>query len=246
MLNYYQVAKQASLRIDNHPGLVFVKNQCINRKKILDVGCGEGSRLEILTSKYNEKYGIDLSKDAIKLAKKNYPRSNFRVANAEKIPFSDGMFDLVFSAFTIEHTVNPEKIIEEMLRVVSDGGLVIIIAPNYGAPNRRSPNSIESPIIKMFKGLFLDFSTNNELNWMKVVPKKIYNQIDDDTTIEPYVYSLVKYLIKNGYSVNSSSSLWELEEFSLNPRKLITNILGRLKIFPFKYWGPQLFVVINK
>ncbi len=47
------------------------------------------------------------------------------VANAEKLPFKDGEFDLVLCLETFEHSNNPHIIANEMQRVVSDKGIVI-------------------------------------------------------------------------------------------------------------------------
>ena len=46
------------------------------------------------------------------------------------------------------------------------------MAPNFGAPNRRSPNSIENKILKLVKGFFMDFCDNGKkINWKTVLPK---------------------------------------------------------------------------
>ena len=133
-----------------------------------------------------------------------------------------------------------------MLRVLDNHGELVIICPNYGAPNRRSPNSTESPLQKLLKGFLNDFSLDGSLNWTKVKPKKKYINIDDDTTVEPYLKTLENFFLKNNLRVIRSSSLWGLEPFSLNPRKLLFSFLGKLNVSPFKYWGPQLFIVVNK
>ena len=47
-LDYYQVAHQASLEVDSHPGSVKLKHLCKKAAKVLDYGCGEGTRLNTL------------------------------------------------------------------------------------------------------------------------------------------------------------------------------------------------------
>ena len=155
---------------------------------------------------------------------------------------------LVYSAFVLEHAENPEKIIDTAINHVGKKGVVSFLAPNFGAPNRRSPNSIENKRAKIINGLRNDFMYKEEgLGWKKVFPKKgRYKNPDDDARCEPYLLSLVRYIEKRGLSVEYKSSLWELESWSLNLRKTCFMLLGKLGLFPFNYWGPQLFVVARR
>jgi len=224
---YYDIAAEASKKIDGHRGLMKLQKLCKNAYKVLDVGCGEGSRLNVMGG----GVGVDINRFAIFQARKKYPKSNFQIASVEKLPFADKSFDLVYSAFVIEHVKSPEKMLGEMIRVTSKR--LVILCPNYGAPNRRSPVSVENPIIKLLKGVLP--LNSNTLGWTKVVPKQKYINIDDDTTVEPYLLSLKKYLENKGLKIEECSSLWELEPPTVNPRKLF------FKIF-FKYCGPQIFL----
>ncbi len=243
MVDYYRIAKKASLDSKNHPAIKYLKNLALKSKNILDVGCGEGSRLNLVSNK--SSFGIDLSSQAIQLAKKQYPKHKFRTGIGEKLSYVSNKFDLVYSAFAIEHCQNPEKFIQEMIRVCTPNGHIVIIAPNYGSPNRRSPVSTESPLPKLFTGLFKDFSDSG-LNWQQVSPKIKYDQIDDDTTQEPYLNSLIKYLQRFPVQIKIASSLWELESPPDKFYKQLFFRLGKINLYPFKYWGPQLFICIKK
>lgn len=245
-MSYYSIAKKASRTIGNHRGLRYIKLQAKTAKSILDVGCGEGTRLNTLLPKTTPGVGVDISQSAIKQAKSQYPRHVYKKYNGKKLPFRGNSFDLVYSAFVLEHVQDPEKFVQEMVRVVKPNGQLVIICPNYGAPNRRSPNSIENPIKKLIFGFIKDFIPNHKLTFTKVRPKKTYQQIDDDTTIEPYILTLIQFLKKNNLKIKKYSSLWELEAKTFNPRKLSFLVLGKLKIFPFKYWGPQIFIAVSK
>jgi len=249
-MNYYQISHHASSQIGNHEGLLYLQSLCQTSGKILDVGCGEGTRLKTLLPAGKRGWGIDPSVIAITKAKKQYPRHYFRVGLGEQLPYSDNNFDFVYSAFAIEHCSDPELFIREMIRVCRPGGRIAILAPNYGAPSRRSPNSIESPYNKFFEGLVFDLIPRPGLVWRQVTPQKKYTQIDADTTWEPYLGSLIHYLKpacrQAGLTIEKFSSLWNLEPETQNPRHLIIRKLGQLEIRPFIYWGPQLFVVAVK
>jgi len=247
---YYDMAARASENIEGHVGLAFLQNVCLTSEQILDVGCGEGTRLDRLLPNGCRGYGVDISGYAINRARKRYPQHYFFTI-AQKLPFKDNRFDLVYSAFTLEHTTDPERLLLDLIRVCKPNGLVVIICPNYGSPNRRSPVSNLSPIHKLIVGTVQDFSAvflgpRRKLGWNFVSPKNSYEGPDDDTTVEPYLRSALSFLGKSGMKIVKSSSLWQMDQSELNPRKWLFRILGTLGIYPFKYWGPQLFVAAVK
>ncbi len=245
-MNYYQTSKKASSQIGSHPGLIYLQNLCQSSQKILDVGCGEGTRLDTLLPKGIKGWGIDPNEKAIAKAKKQYSRHYFKIGTGESLPYPDNQFDLVYSVFAIEHCVSPTQFITQMIRVTKPKGHLVILAPNYGAPNRRSPNSAESPLNKFAESFIKDFFPSPALDWRQVTPQKTYKQIDADTTWEPYLYSLYLYFKTQKLDIEKFSSLWELEPKSSNLRKKMFRILGGLDIRPFSMWGPQLFIVAVK
>jgi len=243
---YYTIASEASQEIQGHPGLEYLQKETRKAKAILDVGCGEGTKLNSVALNHQNATGVDINRYAITLAKKKYPQLNFIHHSGKKLPFKDGEFDLVYSTFALEHTQNHRLFLQETIRVLRSKGKIVILCPNFGSPNRRSPNSVESPFKKLINGFLKDFSSSPDLNWVKVKPKKKYLNIDDDTTVEPYLKDLKGFFHKNGFRVLKCSSLWSLEPFNFNPRKLLFTFLGKLGIFPFKYWGPQVFIAVSK
>ena len=123
------------------------------------------------------------------------------------------------------------------------GDSFILCAPNYGAPNRRSPNSKENKLSKLAKSLFRK-SDGNFLGWTKVKPSKGEYFIDTDTRVEPFIGSLIPFLEKLKLKIIKKSSLWEIDDFSV--KQLPFRFLGSLKIPPFDYWGQQIFVITKK
>jgi len=61
------------------------------------------------------------------------------VGDAHNIPFADNTFDAVFSVAVLEHVYNPEKVVEEMVRVLKPGGVIYSEVPFifffHGYPN---------------------------------------------------------------------------------------------------------------
>jgi demethylmenaquinone methyltransferase/2-methoxy-6-polyprenyl-1,4-benzoquinol methylase len=240
--NYYKLSHDASLKIDNHLGLKLLKLYCEKSKKILDVGCGEGTRLSLFTPRKSHGFGIDASPEAVKLANKQFPKLKISLGQGEKLPYQSNYFDLVYSAFSIEHCQNPEDFISEMIRVCKPKGRIIIISPNFGAPSRRSPNSVQDPYQKFVEGLIKDIFPYPGLGWTQVTPKSSYTRIDADTTWEPYLHSIIEFLKIKNIAIDKYSSLWDLEPKTDLFRQNILKFLGKLEIWPVKYWGPQLFI----
>ncbi len=197
--SYYHLAHQASLDTA-HPGMKILKDLATNSSEILDLGCGEGTRLNLVAKNTQKGVGVDISQIAIKMAKQKFPNFDFLHADLERVPLKDGRFDLIYSAYVLEHLENPEKVLIEAIRLVKEGGYMVLIAPNYGAPNRASPPFKGSRLKKLFNGFWQDLlafnKTTKKLNWIKVEPMATHDdyQVDWDTTIEPYLGSLTTFL----------------------------------------------------
>lgn len=104
------------------------------RGKFLDVGCGAGAYTESLRhcQPQLKVYGVDISKTAIKKAKKDFPKIDFSVASAYRLPFPDCFFDVVVMKCVLEHLENPDKALTELRRVLKPKGLFYSITPLEG------------------------------------------------------------------------------------------------------------------
>lgn len=243
---YYQlISKKEDF---SHPGFKIALKYSKHKENILDVGCGDGSKLAHLGNVSSKRTGVEKSRTAVELGKKKYPKSHFILETRNRLPFANEHFDLVTSFFVLEHTEKSEELILEMIRVAKSGGIIIWLAPNFGAPNRASPNFVGSRLNKLLVGLLRDFQNTTCLNWQKVEPKvsSIEEFLPDlDTIVEPYLRSLIAFT--KGYGeILETNSFWELELGKAKTIQKITRILGMAGFYPFKYWGPHLFLVLRK
>ena len=98
-------------------------------KKVLEVGCGAGVDLVRFARGGALVTGVDLAAAAIDLARANFSQQgltgDFRVADGEQLPFSDGAFDLVYAHGVVQYTANPRRLVEECRRVLQPGGQAI-------------------------------------------------------------------------------------------------------------------------
>ncbi|MBI2600878.1 class I SAM-dependent methyltransferase [Candidatus Daviesbacteria bacterium] len=248
---YYTKAGEASLD-DNHPGMKALLLSSKDANTILDLGCGEGTRLNLLKGSGKRLVGIDISDKAIEMARLKYKGIEFVQGDLENLPFDEDEFDLVYSAFVLEHLVDPMKVLNQALKVLKKGGKIVLLAPNYGAPNRCSPPFKGSRLIKIFIGLIDDiksiFFKSQKLCWNKVEPISTKEQydIDWDTTIEPYIRSLVDYLSVKNVRMIIANSCWGEELPNAKYFQRIFRFLGDGNIYPFVFWGPHLVFVGEK
>ena len=101
---------------------------------ILDVGCGIGGASRHLAKRYGNGTtvtGITLSPNqrdrATELAKEqNVPNAEFKVMNALEMTFPDDTFDAVWACESGEHMPDKKKYVEEMIRVLKPGGVLVV------------------------------------------------------------------------------------------------------------------------
>lgn len=97
--------------------------------KILDVGCGTGANLEML-SQFGEAEGIDVSREALAFCRQRGLR-NVREGEAERLPFPDNSFDLVTGLDVVEHLDNDLAGLKEMHRVLRPQGRILLFVPAF-------------------------------------------------------------------------------------------------------------------
>lgn len=250
---YYELINDIKLTW-SQPGMSQLKKLAKKSNIILDLGCGEGSRLLKVEGETTAKlFGVDISKTAIKEAKVKLKKANLVVGDLENLPYDKDEFDLIYSFFVFEHLDNPEKVIDEVDRVLKNSGYFIVVCPNYGSPNRSSPPFTGSRMNKLINGGISDLMNlftkkSNTLDWNKVEPiadNKNY-QVDWDTTVEPYVLTLTKYLKSKGFKIVVSSSSWYATDNNEKFHQKIFKALGEIGFYPFKHWGPQVEIVAQK
>lgn len=109
------------------------QDKAVNGIKILDAGCGEGSHLAQVTRNLHGMTtadflgaGIDISKEGIQIASKEYPGHIWCVADLAQIPFLDKQFNIVLNILAPSNY-------EEFRRVVREDGILVKVVPgsNY-------------------------------------------------------------------------------------------------------------------
>lgn len=104
------------------------------QSRILDVAAGVGVVGKRIIDQYPaEMLCNDICPKCLQtLEKSGLKTVSFDIDDKEKaFPFADGHFDAVIALATIEHLINIDHFIEEISRILRDGGYLYISAPNY-------------------------------------------------------------------------------------------------------------------
>jgi ubiquinone/menaquinone biosynthesis C-methylase UbiE len=114
-------------------------------KRCLDVGCG-GGRYTIAMARLGatEATGVDVSTEGLTDAKRRaigMPNVSFRKASALELPFEKSSFDFVCCSGVLHHTSDPERGLQELVRVLKPGGMLFLLL--YGKGGLRWPTIMQ-------------------------------------------------------------------------------------------------------
>lgn len=109
----------------------------LNGARVLEIGCGRGDFALWLAQKTPTAFitAIDFSDSAINIARKRAAATAlpvcFEVGDGQALRFDSESFDLVISCECLEHVPHPEKMLNEIRRVLTLGGQFILTTENY-------------------------------------------------------------------------------------------------------------------
>ncbi len=122
-----RIAKQITniLRISSAP-----KN--IKKARVLDMGCSTGIMSNYFAAYFNEVVAIDVDKEGIKFAKKNFKRKNLKFIqkSAIKSEYKDNSFDIIICNQIYYWIFNQKKLFTEIHRMLKPGGFCFLGARN--------------------------------------------------------------------------------------------------------------------
>ena len=179
-------------------------------KKVLDVGCADGTLMKFLKDNKNINIrGLEISKD--KVQKCIAKGLTVIEGNAEKdlIQFPDKSFDYVILSQTLQAFLNPELVINELLRV---GKKAIVTIPNFG-----------------FWKIRLHLLTKGTMPITKTLPDEWYNTPNlHMCTIKDFVY----FVKSRNFKIFKSIALSNESVSSINDTNLgLKNLFADLGIF---------------
>ena len=165
--------------------------------KILDVGCGISSILHYIDGK---RYGIDPLADEYKKIY-SYP-TGIKISQGcgEDIPFPNKHFSVVFCCNVLDHVTNPEKTIDEILRVLVPGGYFVLTVEIFNEKRDRDsahPHSFtkadaNSLVRRKFKKIFEKQSPMMDIDTVLVNNKQVLTLVENKHRTKELVLLLKK------------------------------------------------------
>ena len=238
--------------------------------KIVDVGCGDGFFLYLLshlTVKLNLT-GSDSDKRILTIAKKNLGKKRIRLVyeDATNMPFPKNNFDKAIMTEVLEHIEDDKKALREVYRILKPKGILIITVPSYNFPFLWDPinwilqNLFGTHIsgIGFFAGIWARhirlYKRRNLEKIIKDTGFKIEEIEELTTRCLPFNHYLVNLVARFLYDVKPYSKISDpLSKFK-NVKKpffiglafFTVNILDKLNdIFPGKH-GLNIYVKAKK
>lgn len=126
-------------------------------KAVLEVGCGNGYVLSQYARAGAAACGVDLTRTAMDLTQRRFVLEGltgvFVQADAERLPFGSGSFDLVISVGVLHHVPCIEAAIGEIHRVLSAGGRILLMLYHRNSLHYRLLYPLYGLLHPTFRGL---------------------------------------------------------------------------------------------
>ena len=161
-------------------------------ERVLDVACGTGDMCLLLAKQGCLVTGVDLSEEMLAIAKRKAESGEWKVANAEQLPFEDNSFDAVTCAFGVRNFVHLEQGLNEMLRVLKPGGTMVIL--ELATP--------DSPIVRPFYNLY----TRHFIPWLGsriAGSREAYTYLPESIERFPKGDDFLKIILNSQFSILS-------------------------------------------
>lgn len=143
--------------------------------RLLDIGCGAGYLLKNANDAGLQTFGLDISVEAIKIAQKTSPNSTLLLGPGEDLPFLDDYFDFITCLGSLEHFINTDLALNEMVRVSKKGARLCIMVPNINYKFGAGTEQIEEKLFPLEE--WKKILQKNGLNILKIKQDKYFGKV---------------------------------------------------------------------
>ena len=111
---------------------IFIEPFIHDKKRVLDLGCGTGRTIKLISSASRELIGVDISSKMLEIARDD--GLNVVQASALNLPFANNYFNAIYSLHMgfgyCRNNKEVEKLSLELFRVLKEGGLILLDTPH--------------------------------------------------------------------------------------------------------------------
>lgn len=188
----------------------------VDNKKVLDVGFGSGGIAIAFNRAGAVVFGVDIDQELKNIAERNIAANNalaeLKIYNGTELPYSDNSFDYLTCFSVLEHVSFPEKLLNEMLRVLKPGGRILLSLPNKYYPKETHtlayfvsymPRKMANAYLKLLKRSPLEYDNLHFYSYfgiLKMLKKTnyahelVYKDLDKTFGIKKFLILILKKL----------------------------------------------------
>jgi len=190
--------KHGEPRLDLRVAAEAVAATAIPHPRLLEVGCGSGYYSEVFATLLPGGVGytgIDYSNAMIERARVRYPSMVFEVADATKLPYADGAFDIVFNGVSLMHIIDYQAAIREAARVAARYCVFHTVPVFHDHPTTfLSKHAYGAPVVEVVFGkqelmeLCRDAGLRLKQEWPSI-PYNVHEATGHHSTTETYLFA---------------------------------------------------------
>ncbi|MBN1981605.1 MAG: class I SAM-dependent methyltransferase [Chitinivibrionales bacterium] len=179
-------------------------------KKFLEVGSGRGGGCDYIQRYFSpvQVFGIDISKKAIELAKKDFPNPNitFLQGDAGAIPYEDNFFDVVINIESSHCYPDIQRFVREVRRVLSKTGVFLIA--DFGTKERMNglENVFKENSFRTVNSFDITQNVVASLNILTSYYNKVFGDSIKDKKLSSGLLRMARVKESQGYNMFKNGS----------------------------------------
>jgi len=108
----------------------YLKSYVSNRKKLFELGSGEGFILEFFEKEGLQVFGLEPSKINLQVINKKLNHGHAETGSSENLKNIQQNFDIIILSHVLEHLKSCRSVFIELKRILSKNGIIFIDVPN--------------------------------------------------------------------------------------------------------------------
>jgi ubiquinone/menaquinone biosynthesis C-methylase UbiE len=214
--------------------------ESLKGKRVLEIGCGQGSHAELLSRAGSQYTGIDITNKAVRRTRKRFQLGNLSgqimQMDAEKLSFPDETYNFVWSWGVIHHSQNTQAIVDEIYRVLIPGGVAQIMVYHKNSLRYRVRGGLVEGLLK---GKLLRMSLY-----------EINKRFTDGAIAHHYTKREARRMFARFHRVETSvmdeGKEADIPFFGKYLRKAIPKAMNKIDAWLQARWGWFLFIEVTK